>query len=311
MHAQTAKTRAAIPFITYDYLDKKREILNFTLDLEPQLKILESRNAFATAFPSGTIVISDSLVKSFSSDPDSFDSTFLAVLIHELVHVYDGHAIEQWVTADGRNDWVADKSLGTLAKIASIIPFLSVKNEVEYGTAFKSFESLPKLSEYSSDLAAVSLLKKNDLAHDDYIKFLRQVDGVIKASDLDAKEPFSWLEERIECLENFTAPQFEEDVKMIIIGSEKHDQVTQWLDLEHFRSLHDQLDSPEQLKNLYRGDDPPTDEDLEELKASLLGDLENMAFTACAVRKTFSEIKLEDGILITPGFDLTMFGSHY
>ena len=302
--------RNAIPFVTFNtYLEKREKLLEHTLALDPKLVIIAADNAFATAFPSGTVVISESLVKSFYHEENEISSGLLGIMMHELIHIRDGHAIEQWATADGRNKWVADKTLGAIADITTIIPFLSINYDIDYDVAFKSFKELPELSEYAADLAAVLLLEKNGYDERQYIHFLNQVNSLIATSGVIAKEPFSWLDGRIECLATFSSVQFDGRVSRISVGSEEDgDKIVYFIDIKDLSAIYDNLDNPAELRKYYRGAEPVSDEQLREM---ILDAIEKNMFTACAIQHSFADIEIKEGVLTTKGFDLGMFSNHY
>jgi len=302
--------RKSIPHITFnDYLDKRKALLDFTLKLNPTLVVVDSEFAFATAFPSGRVMISRTLARAFSAAEGEYDSGLLGILIHELIHVRDGHAIEQWATAEGRNAWVSDKVLGALANLTTLIPFLTVKYDIEYAQAFKSAKQLPELSEYAADLGAVSLLEKNGFEKVRYIAFLNEINARLKASKEAAKEPFSWMQGRVDCLKLFSATQFKKGVSEIIIGSyDDGDKVFLNLDYSGIYKTIEELDNPSELRKRYRSLASLTDAQLRE---NVLGRLQKDMFTACAIQNTFSAIPVVDGVLVTPGFDLHIFILHY
>jgi hypothetical protein len=303
--------RQAIPFVVFnEYLEKRKALFDYTLKLESKLSILEADIAYAVTFPSGRIVLSEPLARALYADNDEYNSVLLGILIHELVHVRDGHAIEQWATADGRNEWVSSKILGAMANASVLIPFLSLKYDLDYGVAFKSSKQLPELSEYAADLATALLLAQHGFSRDDYIAFLTKINAISRSSKAAAKEPFSWLQGRTACLKVLTATHFEEGVPKIVIGSkEDGDRVVWTLDVDIAYKKLTELDSPRALRQRYYfgTSQQPSDAGLRRLA---LGDVQNTFFVACAIHNVFSDIKPVNGVLTTPGFDLSMFLLH-
>ena len=307
--SHTIEIRDAIPFATFnDYLDKRKEILEFTINLDLALIVIDSEDAFATAFPSGIIAISESLINSLYVENDKINNVLLGILIHELTHVRDGHAIEQWATSDGRNKWVSDKTLGAVATLTAIIPFFTVNYDIKYGVAFKSFSELPELSEYAADLATVSLLEKNGFEKESYIKFLNQVNNIINKSGLEASEPFSWLNGRVECLRDFSSFKFDKLLGVVIGSREDGDNIIRTINVENLKKLYNELDNPVVLRENYRGTKPLSDAQIREL---ILREIEKNMFTVCAIRNSFPNAQLKDGVLHTTGFDLSMFQVHH
>lgn len=302
----TVEAEKAIPFVSFnDYLDKRKTLLAFTLKLNPTLVIVDSEFAFATAFPSGRVVLSQPLAKMLYVADGIFSNALLGILIHELVHIRDGHSIEQWATADGRNALVSDYLLGAMAKLTALIPILSIKYDIGYEQTFRSAKQLPKLSEFAADLGAVSLLEKNGFDKAEYIKFLESIYARSKTSKEVSNEPFSWMKERVDCLGLFFSTHFAEGLAGIVIGSaEDGDTIIQTHNNRLVYETITILDNPNELRRQFPILAALSDEGL---RQTILLKLQGNMFTACAIQNTFSTSPIVEGVLTTPGFDLSMF----
>ena len=278
--AHTRKVLNAIPFITHDYLDKKKALLAITLQIEARLAVVESQYLYATTFPSGLVVIGEPMAASLDAPDDAYNDALLGILIHELLHLRDGHALEQWASADGRNEWARDKALGALASITALIPLLSVDYDVGYPNTFSTSKQLPELSEYAADLGASSLLEANGFDKNAYVGFLQTVQAQAQPSRSKAKAPFSWLKDRVSCLVDTARPEWSPNYTHITIGSES-DEIIQTL-------------SPGASQ-----------------APALAARMQKIRFTACAIRKTFPEAPITHQVLQVPGFDITLFSQFY
>jgi len=288
------------------YATQRSALLDFTLKLKPGLDIVESKFANATAFPSGRILVNRPLAEAFDANKEGFDSVLLGILIHELIHVRDGHALEQWATADSRRAWTKDKVIGALSSLTALTPFLSIKYDHEYPLTFKSAKQLPALSEYAADLGAVSLLDEAGFDSGRYIAFLSEMSASTTASA--SKNGPLLLRQRVECLANFAKNQFDEEVQSIMIGSsEAGDTVFQTLDLTVSHKIVSLLDSPEALAKEFPGKPGVSDVDRRRLGLTAA---RMAAYVACAIRHSFPDVTVKNGHFVTPTFDLTMFSQY-
>lgn len=304
MHA-AKRILAAFPFFYEKYAERRTILLNFTLQLQPSLDIVESKFANATAFPSGKVVVSRALAEAFDANNDALDSVLLGILIHELVHVRDGHALEQWATADGRQAWVRDKVIGTVSKVTALIPFLTVKWDMQYETSFGSTKQLPALSEYAADMGAVSLLERAGYDSGRYIAFLSEMSANTPAT---APKDFPrLLQQRVECLGIFSKSRFDEELQRIVIGSKEIDGIVYTLDFQQAYRIASLLDSPEIL-----AEEAPIKPGLShaDRRSIWLTETRKSIYMACAIRQSFPDATLKDGVLVTPTFEVMMF-THY
>ena len=297
------KGLGASSFFFNDYARRRTALLDFTLKLQPSLDIVESKSANATAFPSGRILLSRPLAEAFDVGKDGFDSVLLGILIHELIHVRDGHALEQWATSDGRKAWARDRAIGALASVTALIPFLSIKYDKQYPLTFGSAKQLPALSEYAADLGTVSLLDKAGLDSGRYIAFLFSMSADMTGSA--SKTGPKLLRERVACLANFSRNRFDQGLEGIVIGSsDGGDGIVQTFDVTLHHKIALLLDSPEALATAFPVKGEISDADR---RSMLLALARKSAYLECAIRYSFPEVAVKEGILTTPTFDLIMF----
>lgn len=290
-----------------DYVERRSTLLDFSLKLQPSLDIIESKFANATAFPSGKILLNRPLAEAFDVNRDDFDDVLLGVLIHELIHVRDGHALEQWATSDGRHSWAKDKFIAAASSLTALIPFLTIKYDMQYPITFGSTAQLPALSEYAADLGAVSLLDKAGYNSGRYIAFLSEMSAnIVRASSETGP---SLLRQRVECLGNFSKSRFEEELQVIVIGSiDAGDQVIQSLDLRISYKIASILDSPEALAKEYPVKAEVSDADR---RCLLLTEIRKNIYTGHAIRNAFPKALMKQGTLRTPTFDLMLFTQYF
>jgi hypothetical protein len=288
-----------------DYAKRRAILLDFTLKLEPSLDFVESKLPNASAFPSGKVLISRPLAEAFNVNKEDYDSVLLGILIHELIHVRDGHALEQWATADGRQAWSRDQVLGAMSALTTLIPFLTIRYDVQYPITFGASKQLPALSEYAADLGAVSLLDRAGHDSGRYIAFLSEMSASVQA---DAGGKSGLLQQRVECLKAFSRSRFESDLQAIAVGSrEAGDDVVQTWDLRVYRKIASLLDSPEALTKAFPAKPGTSDA---ERRNNLLAAVRKSTYSECAIRRSFPGISPKDGVLTTPTFDLAIFSQH-
>jgi hypothetical protein len=303
--SQVKRALSGSASIFNDYAKRRATLLDFTMKLEPTLDFVESKLPNATAFPSGKVLISRPLAEAFNVNKEDYDSVLLGILIHELMHVRDGHALEQWATADGRQAWSRDQVLGAASALTTLIPFLTIRYDVQYPITFGAAKQLPALSEYAADLGAVSLLDRAGHESGRYIAFLSEMSAGIQAG---AGGKSGLLQQRVECLRAFSMNRFESDLQAIVIGSrEAGDDVVQTWDLGVYRKATSLLDSPEALAKEFPAKPGTSDA---ERRNSLLAAVRKSAYSECAIRRSFPGIAPKDGVLTTPTFDVAIFIQH-
>jgi hypothetical protein len=297
--AHTSKVRAAsgVGFAGFfdEYGRRRRILLDFTLKLTPSAEVVESKLANATAFPTGKVLVTRPLAEAFDTSKDGYDSVLLGVLLHELIHVRDGHALEQWATADGRSAWARDQVLAGLSAITAIIPFFSLKYDIEYPLTFGAAKELPTLSEFSADLGALSLMDANGFDSSRYVAFLSQLAPSGKGTE---RQP---LRQRVNCLGEFSRARYQQPMRGVLIGSERQgDKMVATIDFPTEEKVASLLASPEQLAKEFTDETKLTDAERKEI---LVSRMRKWMFMSCALRHTFPKAKLQDGILPTPAFD--------
>lgn len=287
------------------YAGKRQVIRDYTARLKASLAVVESTQPFAIAFPSGHVVLSRALAESFELVEEGYDPLLLGILIHEIVHVRDGHAIEQWASVDGRKALVSDKALGSLADGATLIPPLSEQAGQEYPAAFGSVRQLPELSEYAADLAAISLLGEHRLDPGSYLAYLTKIQAETSNDKEIQGEPFAWLSGRTACFRVFSGVETLDGIAQIIIGSGAAAGSEMFaIDLQNIALAAKAADKPDQLRAMFANPGSASDA---QLRYKLLEQIRRNTFTACAIRKTFADYRVEDGILSVPGFDPMIF----
>jgi len=287
------------------YAGKRQVIRDYTARLKATLSVIESTQPFVVAFPSGQVVMSRSLAESFELVEESYDPLLLGILIHEFVHVRDGHAIEQWASADGRSVLLSVKALGSLADGATLIPPLSEQAGLEYAAEFGSVKQLPELSEYAADLAAISLLGEHRLDPGSYLAYLTKIQAATR-NDMEIQgEPFAWLPGRTACFRVFSGVETLDGIAQIIIGSGAAAGSEMFaIDLQNIALAAKVADKPDELRAMFANPGSASDA---QLRYKLLEQIRRNTFTACAIRKTFADYRVEDGILSVPGFDPMIF----
>jgi hypothetical protein len=294
--ARLALVRKAVGINIFDDYGKRRgTLLDFTLKLQPSVDVVESRLANATAFPSGKVLVTRPLAEGFDTSKEGYDSVLLGVLMHEMIHVRDGHALEQWATADGRSAWARDRVLSDLSAITRIIPFLSVKYDVEYPITFGAAKELPTLSEFAADLGAVALMDANGFQSAQYIAFL---------SDLSASATSGpgrdLLRQRVECLGAFARTTYRQPIRVVVMSSPEDGDSKGWMNFPTEEEVASLLDSPELLAKKFTGKAQLSDATRREI---LVGQMRKWMFMSCALRHSFPRAPLADGVLTTPSFD--------
>lgn len=297
-HAPAIETDASF-WTAGAYAGKRQVIRDYTARLKASLAVVESTQAFAMAFPGGQVVLSRALAESFELVEEGYDPVLLGILIHEIVHVRDGHAIEQWASEEGR------KGLASIADVAELIPPLSEQSAQEYPAAFASVKQLPELSEYAADLAAISLLGEQRLDSGRYIAYLSEIQAAKRSDKKIQSEPFAWLPGRAACFRMFSGTETLDGISQIIIGSGAAAGSEMFaIDLQNIALAYKAADKPDELRAMFANPGSASDA---QLRYKLLEQIRRNTFTACAIRKTFADYRVEDGILSVPGFDPMIF----
>jgi hypothetical protein len=280
-----------------DYGRRRATLLDFTLELRPSVEVVESKLATATAFPSGKVLVTRPLAEGFDTAKIGYDSVLLGVLMHEMIHVRDGHALEQWATADGRSAWARDRVLSGLSAITAIIPFFSVNYDVQYPLTFGAVKELPTLSEFAADLGAVSLMNVNGFDSARYVAFLSDLSASASASSGPGRD---LLRKRVECLGEFSRTTYRQPIRVLVVGSSKDGDNMRWVNLPTEDEVTALLDSPELLAKNITSTEKMSDAKRREI---LVDQMRKWMFISCALRNSFPNAPLKDGVLSTPTFD--------
>ena len=289
------------------YLEIRKKLIDFTVSINPSLLIIESSTASARTFPSGLVVLTRPLVEAYYYSTEGYNSALLGILIHEIIHIRDGHAIEQWAISDGRNELLVDNIFSVFSKFTMLLPLISVNYDIHYGASFKYGDHLGQLSEYAADLGTISLLAKNQFDYNDYFTFLSDVHRHTSMKNDENTEPFSWLNNRVGCLKYFSTLDFNEELPNIYIGNlEDVDGFVSFVNTDIKKMLLN-LDNPDKLRPLIRDNNKYSDHDIKELVAIYI---QKHMFTVCALKNVFS-LNQSEGILKTPDFDWDIFSLYF
>ena len=203
----------AIPRLGSSIHEKYRlALLNYTLGLDANYVVLESEEISPTAFPSGRVIIPRGLTEAFYSDADEYDETLLGVFIHGLSHVRDGHAVEQWATADARRSWTGDRALGAVSALTALVPFVRLTYDIDYPIRFEASKELPTLSEFAADLRTVWTLERAGYDSRPYVSFLGD-----RAEGSGRGEGSSLLAQRSRCL-SLSTSTFDPSPSGVMVG---------------------------------------------------------------------------------------------
>lgn len=285
------------------YLQERKAILETTLALIPNIEFVDFNATSALAYPNGTILVSKSLAESFDIYQKGFDSVLLGIFIHELVHIRDGHAMDQWASADNRKAWATDQLKGSLADLTALIPIISVNYDIAYYRTYGAVKELPFLSEYAADLAVVILLSNEGYDSSRYIDFLSDM---ALSGENEHRRPNKLLHGRAQCLKNFSlaAESLSDGVDFIVVGlGESQYQTLEFTKMAEMLSL---LDNPKNFSEKYLNDKELSEADKNKYFFWGRGHF----FTKCAIKASFKKLKTKDGMLVVPNFDLNMFAQY-
>lgn len=279
-----------------EYSERQRLIFDITLKLPASLEIIESQKV-ATAFPNGKVLVGRTFVQGFTPQSTDLDPLLLGIFVHELTHIRDGHAIDQWATADNRQAWFTNSVLSGLAKLTTLTGLASVKYEHTFPFTYSGANQLPVLSEYAADLAVISILDMEDYNTERYVEHITQSAQFTEPSltpvqSIQAKQ-------RAKCLKLNFATEFDQGLKAVHAGSHKAgDNVVAIWD---FKSAHT-------VVSMLR--DPRAAELSTKDRKNFLGFARRSLFIECAVISSFPDVKPIDGVLEVLAFDLFMFSKY-
>jgi hypothetical protein len=283
-----------------DYHKRRLDLLSFTLAQKARYVPVESNEFNPSALPTGAVHVSRRFVETFSNTEAGYDPVLLGIFLHELIHVRDGHAVEQWATADARKAWARGTILNAVSNVTSLIPLFSVSFTSTYPLSHGASNQMPALSEFAADLGAISFLQKEGLNPLKYIAFIESITPP-QAAGTPATP--SLLQQRAACMKTFRETSFAYSFKGVLVGTPEDNQF-QVLDLRPAYQILSLLDSPEQLAKEF-----PTKGtvSIAEHRQIALDKVRKMVFIGCAIRAVFDHLPLEDGVLMTPTFDLLLF----
>lgn len=307
-------------FVAPPWFIQRQVMLRHTSKLNPKLFVLNSTDVFVTSLPSGNVLMSSAFAQGFDMGSEKDKNIMFGVLLHELVHIFDGHAMMQWVAADGRVARVKDMQQDVLAKLVSVIPGININRQIGYSVQFRAGAQLGALSEFAADMGAVSIMLDQGRVAADYIDFIKQSasDGSRKQTKSDQSTHMLTL--RAMCLEKFGSNSQKSALKMIWIGSLGRNSeavgLPEIIDLEQVDSVRDILDDPSAVRKYLTDKGIAVSSD-EENRNLLLTFIKKYSFIECAIRRVFPKSSpapeayvgtyKESERWFVPDFDVVMF----
>ena len=274
-----------------DLLTNSRNmLLDFSASLNPNLKIVDSRSATVTAFPTGTVLMGRQLADSFTQygDANRLDPLLTAIFVHELSHILDGHSVEQWAAANHRAAFISATILNATSNVTQLIApglfnFRRVVPLSYTGTTY-----LPELSEYAADLAVSSILDKEGIPLTPYIEYL----AIASTSQKDSSKKHE-LEGRVDCLRMNLQQAFAPSAPSVHSGSHsKGDPIVAMWSIQGAYRLIDFLNSPQSI------DEPAG------IWPRALGTIRRSFQFSCAAAKVFPSAERVNEIIVIPSLDL-------
>lgn len=256
-------------------------LVSYGKALQPSMTVVMAPQAFAVAFPNAKVVVSDSLVSTFAPSDGILDKALLGIFVHELVHVYDAHAVQQWMTADSRRAVVANQVATVASALASFFASSPMSFSAGEEATFRVAAEFPQLSEHAADLVTVEILRLNGIDSAPYVQFLRKAGS---GSTNTTKEPFSWIEKRLACLEVLNSPS-PAVIRTLVVSEPGKAAYT--FDAASLALSDEPFDSG----------------------GATLSFKQHAYFLMCAAEKSFANaVRRENGVLIVPFFDVeTLF----
>jgi len=262
--------------------------MKHTFSLTPRLAIAKLRSASATAFPTGTIIFSKTLAESFTPTETDTDPLLLAIFVHELAHVRDGHALNQWQTASARRSFLSTLALVTASDILSIFLPGAFEFQSPLGQTSTSASSLTTLSEFAADLAVSSILEKESISVRPYLEYLGVAIG--SGSAAMTKSTKQLLRDRAECLALGLQNEFPKGMHDISLGDISAG--------DRFSIIWSISSSYELLENLRNDQITPP-----ESKVFAMGLARRSFQLHCAIARTFASASVRESKLVVPSFD--------
>lgn len=259
-------------------------LVSYSKVLQPTMTVVIGPQAFAVAFPNASVVVSETLVGTFSPPVGELDEALFGIFVHELIHVYDAHSVLQWMTADSRKAVVANQVATVSSSLASFFFSFPIRYNADDDANFRVAAEFPQLSEHAADLATVGILKLYGIDSAPYTKYLRMASS---GSTHTTKEPFSWVEKRLACIEALTSAS-PPAIKTLVVSESGKAAYT--------------FDAIELASK-----DKPFDSDRRTLTFKQIA-----YFLMCAADKSFENpVRRENGMIIVPFFEADTLFFHY
>ena len=274
-----------------DWLTSKAAVKRQDRDsvvVAPNIMLVKSAEQSATAFADGTILVSAEFASGFDSYAAEKMShpLLLAVLVHELIHIHDGHALQQWISADSRKAWIANVGLEWLSTLSIL-----ASSRLQFDFSHNSQSSLDSrflvpLSEFAADVATVKILIQNGVDAGQYYAFLDSRASATRSSGEIEGPHEPLLSKRARCLNLLRATNLDTELSGIPTKRLNDEPGSVW-EYWHVRQVHNYISNPV-LPQKESG-----------TPAAIRAIRESM-FLACALAAAFPGLSQDNGVLSTP-----------
>jgi hypothetical protein len=172
--------------------------LNFFKDVPIKIRIFSISSPLSLSYPNGEIHFSRSILDGGLSYSAKNKAQLVGLVVHEFIHVIQGHVGYQWATIMAYEDFQKKRFLSQLTNLTSILP-LSYQFNV-YSTRDLSEIMLTNLViENIADVTAILLLEYMGYNPEEYINILKGL--LLHTTKNVRRENTLWLYHRINCLE--------------------------------------------------------------------------------------------------------------
>ncbi len=285
---------------------QRRTVLSLSTAINPTIHVIKSANVSAIAFPSGEIVITDALLSTFDISSTDYNDALIGILVHELIHIFDGHSADQWATAEGRRRFLVNQGMNIAGSVFQFMPFLSMSHNVNLGSSYQTAREIPKIFESVADLGAIELLISKGRDPFQYTTFLRTIDAASNVASQNKKEPFAWLADRLKCIDSLPSKKFDFDIDLLIIGDPEKE--SEFASIQIPSKIVGALDDPIELRKIIKAENSKTDA---EIKKEAIDFLQKLSFSLCAIKASFPKSKTDGRVLKIPSFDVNSFIQFY
>lgn len=203
----------------------KYEKFEYFHEKNVRLTVLVRDAPLALAYPNGRVYVTAGLIDPSLSFGARNRAQVVGVMAHELVHLWDGHVLHQWVTVESRKRELFKKAA---AGLTSILPIVSYTYEP--GATYEHAAEFNQMIEFNADRIAVKILEDLGYRPTEYLDLLRRLKRYKDERNTSAREPFGWIDGRITCLDIFFHPR--KVAMKIVLTKPEQDQATRHVDLE-------------------------------------------------------------------------------